>query len=411
LGTGDIRHAVQVARGNRHAQVAGQRGDCILPACGADEHYRIADANGKGKTAPAMDDHTLRFIDLFAGIGGIRRGFELACAQHGRPCECVYTADIEPFACEIYQKNYPHDSHSPLNDVTRIDDYGHAMGRVDVVLAGFPCQAFSIAGAKRGFEDTRGTLFFDVAKIIEDRKPQAFILENVKGLVMHRGGRTLRRILEVLRYDLGYASTQFKLLNSLDFGVPQHRERIYIVGFRDCGGGFAFPRPTDSSKRIRDIVESGPVAAKYYLSEGYLAAARAHRARHEAKGHGFGYEIRSWDDYAAAIVCGGMGRERNLLRDDRIVDRTPQTHIRSPINAENVRRMTPIEWERLQGFPEHWTEGVADTHRYRLLGNSVTVNVVKAVADQLVRELKDPQMFKPTEHGQLELSYELAASV
>jgi DNA (cytosine-5)-methyltransferase 1 len=210
---------------------------------------------------------------------------------------------------------------------------------------------------------------------------------------MHRGGRTLTRIADILKHDLGYKSTQYRVLNSLDFGVPQHRERIYIVGFRDGGGGFKFPEPTDPSKRIRDIVESDPVAAKYYLSEGYLAAARAHRARHEAKGHGFGYEIREWSDYAAAIVCGGMGRERNLLRDDRIVDRTPQTNIRSPINAENVRRMTPIEWERLQGFPDNWTEGVADTHRYRLLGNSVSVPVVHAVAKAVVRELKNPQPF------------------
>jgi DNA (cytosine-5)-methyltransferase 1 len=132
---------------------------------------------------------------------------------------------------------------------------------------------------------------------------------------------------------------------------------------------------------------------KHALASITLAAARAHRARHEAKGNGFGYEIREWSDYAAAIVCGGMGRERNLLRDDRIVDRTPQTNIRSPINAENVRRMTPIEWERLQGFPDNWTEGVADTHRYRLLGNSVSVPVVHAVAKAVVRELKNPQSF------------------
>jgi len=340
-----------------------------------------------------MAEDALRFIDLFSGIGGIRLGFERACRDARLQSRCVYTADIDAHACEIYRKNFPKDDHDPRNDVTALADFENVLGRVDVVLGGFPCQAFSIAGAKRGFEDARGTLFFDVARIIEDRRPRAFILENVKGLVMHRGGRTLKRIVDILKHDLGYMSTQCRVLNSIDFGVPQHRERIYIVGFRDGGGGFKFPEPTDPSKRIRDIVESGPVAAKYYLSEGYLAAARAHRARHEAKGNGFGYEIREWSDYAAAIVCGGMGRERNLLRDDRIVDRTPQTNIRSPINAENVRRMTPIEWERLQGFPDNWTEGVADTHRYRLLGNSVSVPVVHAVAKAVVRELKNPQSF------------------
>lgn len=345
------------------------------------------------KTGSVMAEDALRFIDLFCGIGGIRLGFERACSAARMQSECVYSADIDDHACAMYRKNFAGDGHDPKSDVTKVTDLTKAMGRVDIVLAGFPCQAFSIAGSKRGFEETRGTLFFDVARIIEDRKPKAFILENVKGLVMHRSGRTLKRIIDILTHDLGYLSTRFQILNSLDFGVPQHRERVYIVGFKEGGGGFKFPKPSDSTKRIEHIVEQKPVAAKYYLSEGYLAAARAHRARHEAKGNGFGYEIRGWNDYAAAIVCGGMGRERNLLIDARLEDRTPQTHIRSPINAENVRRMTPIEWERLQGFPDGWTAGVADTHRYRLLGNSVTVPVVNAVASAVMKELKNPLPF------------------
>ncbi len=357
-----------------------------------------------------MGDHPLRFIDLFSGIGGIRRGFELACDAHRCKYECAYSADIDPHACTIYRKHFSRDAHDPQSDVTRIEDYSRVMGLVDVVLAGFPCQAFSIAGSKRGFADTRGTLFFDVAKIIQDRQPRAFILENVKGLLQHQRGGTLRRILGVLRDELGYPSTQLRLLNSLDFGVPQHRERVYIVGFRQGGGGFVFPQATDRDRRIRDIIETGSVSAKYYLSEGYLASARAHRRRHEARGNGFGYEIREWTEHAAAIVCGGMGRERNLVRDDRLIDRTPQTNIRTPINAENIRRMTPVEWERLQGFPDGWTEGVADTNRYRLLGNSVTVNVVEAVARQLLRELVNPQVFRSAHVGQLELPYEAASA-
>jgi len=154
-----------------------------------------------------MADDALRFIDLFAGIGGIRLGFERACRSARLGSRCVYTADIDPHACEIYRKNFPKDDHSPLNDVTQLIDFEKTLGRVDVVLGGFPCQAFSIAGSKRGFEDTRGTLFFDVARIIKDRAPKAFILENVKGLVMHRGGKTLARIIDILKYDLGYAST------------------------------------------------------------------------------------------------------------------------------------------------------------------------------------------------------------
>jgi DNA (cytosine-5)-methyltransferase 1 len=351
---------------------------------------------------------TLRFIDLFAGIGGIRRGFELAASAAGISTQCCYTAEINEPACAIYRKNFPDDDHDPLHDVTALfslqageeqinDALNSKMGPVDVVLAGFPCQAFSIAGAKKGFEDTRGTLFFNVAKVIQNRLPAAFILENVKGLVIHRGGRTLSRIIEVLKDELGYASTCFKVLNSLDFGVPQHRERIYIVGFRsDIGGGFTFPKEVDSSKRIKDILESHPVASRYYLSEGYLAAARRHKERHAAKGNGFGLQIRAHSDYAGAIVCGGMGRERNLIVDTRIRDLTPETNIRSPINNERIRRMTPVEWERLQGFPDRWTDGVADTHRYRLLGNSVTVPVVRAVADRVLHEILNPTPFIPT---------------
>ena len=143
------------------------------------------------KTGSVMAEDALRFIDLFCGIGGIRLGFERACSAARMQSECVYSADIDDHACAMYRKNFAGDGHDPKSDVTKVTDLTKAMGRVDIVLAGFPCQAFSIAGSKRGFEETRGTLFFDVARIIEDRKPKAFILENVKGLVMHRSGRTL----------------------------------------------------------------------------------------------------------------------------------------------------------------------------------------------------------------------------
>src|SRR5690606_22509442 len=135
---------------------------------------------------------------------------------------------------------------------------------------GFPCQAFSIAGKRGGFEDTRGTLFFDVARIIKEKQPKAFLLENVKGLRNHKGGKTLATILNVLSEELGYKSTVYTVLNSKDFGVPQNRERIFIVGFKSGGGNFQFPLEVDSSKRIKDIIEENPVSVKYYLSETYL---------------------------------------------------------------------------------------------------------------------------------------------
>jgi DNA (cytosine-5)-methyltransferase 1 len=185
----------------------------------------------------------------------------------------------------------------------------------DICLAGFPCQAFSLAGQRKGFKDdykgmARGTLFFDVVRICEKHKPMAVFCENVKGLSIHDKGRTYDIIKKSLE-EIGYTVYE-EILNSRDFGVPQNRERIYIVAFRDDvdSSTFEFPKPTDSTRRIRDIIEEEPVSAKYCLSETYIETLRRHRARHEAKGNGFGYEIRDWEDVAGAIVCGGMGRER-----------------------------------------------------------------------------------------------------
>jgi DNA (cytosine-5)-methyltransferase 1 len=330
----------------------------------------------------------INFIDLFAGIGGIRLGVENAARDLGITTKCVYTAEIDKYACQTYSKNYPHDDHNPLNDITKISE--NEIPDFDLVLAGFPCQAFSIAGKRGGFEDTRGTLFFDVARLIKEKKPRAFLLENVKGLVNHRGGKTLSTIINVLENDLGYNSTQFKVLNAKNYGVPQNRERIYIVGFRDCGGNFDFPDATDDSKKIEDIIERNPVDAKYYISETYLKSMKAHKLRHAAKGNGFGYEIKPNDGIANAIVCGGMGRERNLLIDFRQKNLLPTTHIKGKINTDGIRKMTPIEWERLQGFPDEWTAGVADVHRYKQLGNSVAVPVLQTIASNIFIELLNP---------------------
>ena len=258
----------------------------------------------------------------------------------------------------------------------------------DICLAGFPCQAFSLAGQRKGFADdfkgmSRGTLFFDVVRICEKHKPKVIFCENVKGLTVHDQGRTFG-IIKAEIERIGYI-VRTKILNSRDFGVPQNRERIYIVAFRNDidSTGFEFPEPTDSKKRIRDIIEENPVSAKYYLSDVYLETLRRHRARHEAKGNGFGYEIREWDGIAGAIVCGGMGRERNLLIDNRQTDLTPVTHIKGEINKEGVRKMTPREWARLQGYPDTFKLPLADVHLYKQFGNSVTVPVIRAIAERI----------------------------
>jgi DNA (cytosine-5)-methyltransferase 1 len=350
----------------------------------------------------------LRCIDLFAGVGGIRLGFEEASKDLGFTTECVFTSEIDDWACKTYRKNYPNDSHDPKNDITLVDEA--SIPDFDVLLAGFPCQAFSIAGKRGGFDDTRGTLFFDVARIIRKKQPKAFLLENVKGLINHKSGKTLEVILNTLREDLNY-TVFYKVLNAKDYGLAQMRERIYIVGFRnDCGGGgFTFPNPLADFERkvIRDILEEQPVPKNYYLSTGYIECIKAHKARHQAKGHGFGYEIRNLDDIAGTLVCGGMGKERNLIIDPRQTDLSPSPRIKGEYNKEGLRKMTPLEWERLQGFPDNWTSGVADVHRYKQMGNSVAVPVIISVMKQIIIELSDPiQPKKEKKYIQLELEFQ-----
>ena len=202
-------------------------------------------------------------------------------------------------------------------------------------------------------------------------------------LYFHDKGRTFKVICQTFE-ELGY-KVFHKVLNSKDFGVPQNRERVYIVAFRNdiAPETFEFPSGQDDTKRIYNIIEDAPVPAKYYLSDVYLETLKNHKARHAAKGNGFGYEIRSLGDIAGAIVCGGMGRERNLIIDNRQKELIPTTHIKGKINSDYVRKMTPREWARLQGFPDSYSLPLADTHMYKQFGNSVTVNVIEAIAKKI----------------------------
>ena len=325
-------------------------------------------------------------IDLFAGIGGIRLGFENAFKEE---IETVFVSEWDQYAQKTYTSNF-NDNFEIAGDITKISEKD--IPTFDICLAGFPCQAFSLAGQRKGFEDNykglcRGTLFQDVARICEFQKPKVIFCENVKGLVIHDRGRTFKIICNTFE-QLGY-KVFYKVLNSKNFGVPQNRERIYIVAFRDdiAPKEFVFPEKTDDTKKIKDILEKEAVPAKYYLSDTYVNTLRNHKARHAAKGNGFGFEIRDWDDIAGAIVCGGMGRERNLLIDFRQKNLIPTTHIKGEINKEGIRKMTPREWARLQGFPDTYKLELADTHLYKQLGNSVTVNVIEAIANEIKKVL------------------------
>ena len=320
----------------------------------------------------------LRTIDLFAGIGGIRLGFEQALGT-----ETVFVSEWDEHANRTYRANF---GDGPISgDITKVE--ASQVPDFDICLAGFPCQAFSIAGKKGGFADSykgmsRGTLFSDVVRICEMKRPRVIFCENVRGLVQHDRGRTFKVIVGAFE-EIGYRVFH-KVLNSKDFGVPQNRERIYLVCFRDdiAPDAFDFPEGMPSSAAcIRDILDPAPIPSRYYLSDTYLECLREHKRRHEAKGNGFGYVVRDLDGIAGTVVCGGMGRERNLIVDPRPHSMVPTTNIKGKVNAEDVRKMTPREWARLQGYPDDFVLPLSDTHLYKQLGNTVTVPVVKAIAE------------------------------
>lgn len=330
-------------------------------------------------------------VDLFAGIGGIRQGFDNA---FGKDIETVFVSEWDEYAQKTYKANFK-DKFDIAGDITQIKESD--IPDFDICLAGFPCQAFSMAGKHMGFDDDykgkcRGTLFQDVVRICEYHKPKIIFCENVKGLTIHDKGRTFKVIKGAFE-QIGY-KVYDKILNSKDFGVPQNRERIYLVCIRDdiaekiCPDGFTFPEGSRKSVCIKDIMDPSPVPSKYYLSDVYMETLRKHRARHEAAGHGFGYVIRDINGISGTIVCGGMGREGNLIIDNREHSMIPTTHIKGEINKEGVRKMTPREWARLQGFPESYKLELADVHLYKQFGNSVTVNVIEAIAREIYKMLE-----------------------
>ena len=331
---------------------------------------------------PAPKNSKFTFIDLFAGIGGFRMAFQNLGG------ECVFSSEWDEQAKKTYYANY---GEVPFGDITKEYTKCQIPKGFDILCAGFPCQAFSLAGKRLGFEETRGTLFFDVAEILRRYQPKAFFLENVKGLVIHDKGKTFKTILNTLD-EVGYVVPDPEIVNAMYFGVPQHRERIYIVGFRKdlCikKEDFSYPNQETVSKRWIDVREEEPVPAKYYLSTTYIETLKRHKARHEAKGNGFGYDIIPDEGIAHAIVVGGMGRECNLVIDTRQKDLTPTTRIKGEVNKQGWRKMTPREWARLQGYPDNFKIVVADASAYKQFGNSVAVPAIQATAEQLLKTLR-----------------------
>jgi DNA (cytosine-5)-methyltransferase 1 len=308
----------------------------------------------------------LRFIDLFAGIGGIRIAFE---RQGGR---CVFSSEWDKFAQITYEANF---GHKPHGDITEVDP--NEIPEHDLLLGGFPCQPFSHAGLKKGFEDSRGTLFFDVARILDHHQPSLILLENVKGFARHDGGRTLATVVRILD-DLGY-TTFYKILNARDFGLPQNRERIYIVGVNRQKLGdlnFTFPEPTLEPTRLGDILDRR-VPLKYTLSDKLWEGHLRRRAEHELRGNGFGYSLFKRSARYTSTISARYYKDGSEIL------------IEQP--GRNPRRLTPREAARLQGFDDDFIIPVSDGQAYKQFGNSVAVPVVEAIASEMKRQLWSPK--------------------
>lgn len=302
----------------------------------------------------------LKVIDLFAGIGGIRLGFESA------GCESVFTSEWDTPAQKTYAENF---GEMPYGDITKIEP--EDIPAFDILLAGFPCQPFSQAGKKLGLADTRGTLFFDIAKIVEHHRPRVVFLENVKRFKSHDGGRTFETIKDILE-GLGY-QIYAKVLNAKHFGVPQNRERIYIVGFLG-DTEFSFPEPSGKQTRLGDILEK-EVDSKYTISDKLWAGHQRRKKEHVEKGNGFGYSMFNEDsEYTSTISARYYKDGSEILIEQK---------------DKNPRKLTPREAARLQGFPDTFKISTSDTQAYKQAGNSVAVPVIKALAKEVVKSLKN----------------------
>jgi DNA (cytosine-5)-methyltransferase 1 len=335
------------------------------------------------------------FIDLFAGIGGTRLGFE---AAGGR---CVFTSEWDKYACQTYRANHS-DHHEIVGDIRSVPE--ESIPDHDILVAGFPCQPFSLAGVSKknslgrahGFDDpTQGTLFFDLKRIIAAKRPKAFLLENVKNLRSHDGGKTFRVIMQTLRNDLGYFVPEPRIIDAAAF-VPQHRERIFIAGFReDCGfdwDQFVLP-PKSTHPKIGAILhrpDEAPqshftesrknrtlVADKYTLSDHLWNYLQAYAEKHRQLGHGFGCSVFHPSDVARTLSARYHkdGSEILIAQKNR-----------------NPRRLTPRECARLMGFPDSFQIPVSDTQAYRQFGNSVVVPVISAIAKLMTASMRGEQI-------------------
>lgn len=304
----------------------------------------------------------VKIVDLFAGIGGIRLGVEQAFGS----IDCVFTSEIDKYAVTTYKANFK-DSHI-FGDIKQIDVSD--VPDHDILLAGFPCQPFSQAGLKKGFTDTRGTLFFDIERILLAKQPKAFLLENVKQLKGHDKGRTFQTIIDHLT-NAGY-KVFYEILKARDFGIPQNRERIYIVGFLDHSINFEFPKPTNLPTRVGDILDD-VVDEKYTISDKLWAGHKRRKELNKLNGKGFGYGLFNKESAYTNTISARYYKDGSEILIEQ--------------EGKNPRKLTPREAARLQGFPEEYIIPVSDAQAYKQFGNSVAVPVIKAIATEIKKAL------------------------
>ena len=323
----------------------------------------------------------MKVFSMFSGIGG----FELGIKNTIPNAKFIGYSEIDKYATQIYERNFK--GVKNYGDATKINE--RELPDFDLLVGGFPCQAFSIAGKRLGFRETRGTLFFDIARILSHKKPRHFILENVRGLFSHDSGRTFQTILRVLS-DIGYM-VQWELLNSKNFGVPQNRERIYLVGhLRGRGREKVFPigqisKEDSKESRLKELTENKSQGYRVYDQDGLATTIKSvgggvgaktglYKVKEATK---TGYAIAQEGDSINLSVPSSKTRRGRVGRGvAQTLDTGMQQHT---LQNSKIRRLTPIECERLQGFPDGWTEGLSDTQRYKCLGNAVTTNVVSEV--------------------------------
>ncbi len=352
----EISDAIGLGRGGDKLMRMWEKG---LQTPSLEQYNRILKFATKTPYKNKRKSPRFKYIDLFAGIGGIRIPFQ----EMGG--ECVFTSEWDSFAQKTYRINFGGDIQG---DITQISEYD--IPDCDILLGGFPCQPFSQAGLHKGFSDTRGTLFFDIERIIRAKRPKVFLLENVKQLKGHDHGRTYKVIEEHLK-DLNY-TVDSAVLRAGDFGVPQNRERIYIVGFDkeyfglDDSFLFEFPIPPKTPTRLGDILEKN-VDEKYTISQKLYEGHLRRKEEHKKKGNGFGFSLFNEESEYTNTLSARYYKDGSEILIDQGSDIPP-------------RKLTPRECARLQGFPESFIIPVSDTRAYKQFGNSVAVPVVRAIS-------------------------------